>query len=148
MPRHILIPTDGSRVSARGIKAGVELAQDLGARVTGLYVIPPWQPALTFEGSRYPAGATLSAHKQQTERAARKALAAIKIAAQIAHVPCATKAVQAERPWEGILRTARTLRCDLIAMGSHGHGGLAVLFLGSETQRVLANSRIPVLVIR
>jgi nucleotide-binding universal stress UspA family protein len=148
MPRHILIPTDGSRVSARGIKAGVELAQDIGARVTAVYVIPPWQPALDFEGGRVAANSTLSAYKQQTQKAAREALAAVKIAAEISRVPCTTKAVHAGRPWEGILRTARALRCDLIAMGSHGRGGLAGLFLGSETQRVLANSRIPVLVIR
>ena len=148
MPRHILIPTDGSRVSARGIRAGVQLAQDLGARVTTVYVIPPWQPAVDFEGGRLAAGATLEVYKLRTQRAARKALAAVKVAAQIARVPCTTKTVHAERPWEGILRTARALRCDLIAMGSHGRGGLAGLFLGSETQRVLANSRIPVLVIR
>ena len=148
MPRHILIPTDGSRHAARGIRAGTELAQDLGARVTAVCVIPPYRPALDYEGGRYPAGRTPEAHKQLWQRAARKALAAVKAAADITHVPCATKIVVAERPWQGVLATARAQRCDLICMGSHGRGGLAGLFLGSETQRVLANSRIPVLVIR
>ena len=52
MPRHILIPTDGSRHAARGIRAGTELAQDLGARVTAVCVIPPYRPALDYEGGR------------------------------------------------------------------------------------------------
>ena len=61
---------------------------------------------------------------------------------------CSTLLAVNLKPWEGILKTARARKCDAIVMASHGRTGLGGLFLGSETQRVLAHSRIPVLVIR
>ena len=148
MPRHILIPTDGSKLAAKGVKAGVKLAQQLGAQVSGVYVISPYVPVLQSEGARFRPGGSPREYKKLSENAAKKALAAVQIEAQTCGVPCATRFVTAYRPWEGIVRLARSRRCDLICMASHGRGGLGGLFLGSETQRVLANSKIPVLVIR
>jgi nucleotide-binding universal stress UspA family protein len=63
-------------------------------------------------------------------------------------MPCVTQFVTDPQPWGGILRVARSRKCDAIAMASHGRGGLGGLLLGSETQRVLAHSKIPVLVSR
>ena len=148
MSRHILVPTDGSQLSAKGVKAGVKLARQLGAQVTGVYVIPPYAPTLQSEGARFRPGGSPQEYKKVSESAAKKALATVEIEAQTAGVPCATRFVTSYRPWEGILRVAKSRKCDLISMASHGRGGLAGLFLGSETQRVLANSKIPVLVIR
>ena len=54
----------------------------------------------------------------------------------------------ADQPWQGILKTARAKRCDLIVMASHGRRGIAGLLLGSETTKVLTHCRIPVLVVR
>lgn len=56
--------------------------------------------------------------------------------------------VTAARPAEAIVRAARTGKCDAISMASHGRSGVGGLLLGSETARVLANSKIPVLVTR
>jgi nucleotide-binding universal stress UspA family protein len=148
MPRHILIPTDGSKLATKGVKAGVKLAQQLGAQVTGVYVIPPYMPALQSEGARFAPGGSPQEYRKVSEKAAKKALAAVQIEAQTGGVPVSTRFVTSYRPWQGILRVARSRKCDLISMASHGRGGLAGLFLGSETQRVLANSKIPVLVIR
>jgi nucleotide-binding universal stress UspA family protein len=53
-----------------------------------------------------------------------------------------------DHPWEAIIRTAGARKCDLIVMASHGRRGLAGLLLGSETQKVLTHSKIPVLVCR
>ncbi len=39
-------------------------------------------------------------------------------------------------------------KCDLIFMASHGRRGLSSVLLGSETQKVLTHSKIPVLVYR
>lgn len=50
------------------------------------------------------------------------------------------------QPAELIVEAARG--CDLVVMGSHGHGALGTLLLGSVVQRVLASSRVPVLVVR
>jgi nucleotide-binding universal stress UspA family protein len=47
-----------------------------------------------------------------------------------------------------VLHAAHQRKCDLIVMASHGRRGLARALLGSETQKVLTHSRIPVLVVR
>jgi len=78
----------------------------------------------------------------------QKALAAIDIAAQVAGVPCKTMWVTKDQAWDGIIRTARSRKCDLIVMASHGRRGLAGLLLGSETTKVLTHSKVPVLVCR
>ena len=147
MFKHILIPTDGSKLALKGIKAGVKLAAALGAKVTGVYVIAPYTPPMYGEGSVYIPGISVQAYRKATERQAKKALAAVEVEAQTADVPCTTRFVTAERPFEGILKSARA-RCDAIVMASHGRSGLGGLLLGSETTRVLASSKIPVLVIR
>lgn len=148
MFKHVLIPTDGSLLAAKGAKAGVRLARAHGAQVTSVYVISPYVPMLFAEGARFRPGDSPQDYKKASEKAARKALAVVEIEAQTGGVPCDTRFVTGERPWQGILQVARSRKCDLICMASHGRGGLGGLILGSETQRVLANSKIPVLVIR
>jgi nucleotide-binding universal stress UspA family protein len=148
MFRHILVPTDGSRLAAKGIKAAARLAKALGAKLTGVYVIPPYMPPMYGEGSAYVPVLTPAQYKKQALKGARKALAVVEIEAQTARVPCRTVAREANRPWEGILRAARGARCDLVVMASHGRGAFGGLLLGSETTRVLAHSKIPVLVCR
>jgi nucleotide-binding universal stress UspA family protein len=147
--KHILIPTDGSRLAGKGVKAGVRLARALGAKVTGVYVMAPYYvPPAYVEGAVYVPGVSPQAYRKYSERQAKKALASIETEAKSARVPCATRFVTAPKPGEGILKTARALGCDLIAMASHGRGRLGALLLGSETSRVLARSKVPVVVLR
>ncbi|MGD9952598.1 MAG: universal stress protein [Burkholderiales bacterium] len=148
MFKHILIPTDGSRLASKGIKAGVKLARALGAKVAGAYVMPPYSPPLYSEGAMFAPGASPQEFKKIHEAAARKALAAVEIEAQAAGVACSTLMLTAEFPWKGILDAARRKKCDAIVIASHGRGGLGGLLLGSETTRVLSHSKLPVLVIR
>jgi len=136
MFKHILVPTDGSSLAAKGVKAGLKLAAALGARVTAVYVI------LVFPAAMY------GDYKRKAQKAAKKALAAVEIEAQILGVPCTTRFVGDPQAWGAILRVARSRKCDAIVMASHGRGGLGGLLLGSETQRVLAHSKLPVLVVR
>jgi len=146
MFKHILIPSDGSRLALKGAKVGVRLAAGLGARVTAVYVVQPYFPAVYGEAALYVPSP--KDYKKASEQAARKALAAIQAQARAAGVTCATEVTTDPQPWGGILRVARSRRCDAIALASHGRGALGGLLLGSETQRVLAHSKIPVLVIR
>jgi nucleotide-binding universal stress UspA family protein len=148
MFKHILIPTDGSRLAAKGVKAGMKLAKALGARVTGVYVVPPYLPATYGELGVYAQSDARRNYKKNSERAAKKALAAVQIEAQVLGVPCTTRFVSDPQPWGAILRVARSAKCDAIAMSSHGRGALGGLLLGSQTQRVLAHAKIPVLVTR
>jgi len=149
MFKHILIPTDGSELAAKGVKAGVELAQALGARVTGLYVIFPYvPPAYPEESLYYVPGMSPQECKKIFLKQAARALAVIQSQAKTAGVRCQVKHVTAGQPWEAILRTARSVKCDAVVMASHGRGGLGGVLLGSETNRVLAKSQIQVLVVR
>ena len=149
MYRNILVPTDGSRLAAKGIRAGVKLAKALGAKVTGVYVIPPYIPPIYSEAAVYSMpGVTAQDYKRLTAKSAKKALAVVEIQAGTAGARCTTHFVTASRPWKGILKVARARKCDVVAMASHGRGGIGGLLLGSETNRVLAHSRIPVLVSR
>lgn len=148
MYKHILIPTDGSRLAAKGIRAGVQLAKRLKARVSGVYVIQPYIPQVYGEAAMYIPAVTPQEFKAYSQKRAKKVLAAVEQEARRAGVRCATQSVIAAQPWEGILRVARIRKCDTISMSSHGRSGLGGLLLGSQTSRVLAHSKIPVLVTR
>jgi len=145
---HILLPTDASPLSTRGAKAGVKLAKALRAKVTVVYVAMPYASTLYGEAAVYYAGPSPREHKRFSEEVAQKAFAPVAVEAKRAGVDCSTLLAVNAKPWEGILKAARARKCDAIVMASHGRSGLGGLFLGSETQRVLAHSRIPVLVIR
>jgi nucleotide-binding universal stress UspA family protein len=148
MFKHLLVATDGSKLAAKGIKAGVRLAKQLGAKVSGVYVVQPYVPPVYGEAAIYYAGYSPKEYKQIAEKAAKKALAVLEIEAQTAGVPSATRIVSDAPPWAGILKAARARKCDAIVMASHGRGSVGGLLLGSETQHVLAHSKIPVVVIR
>jgi nucleotide-binding universal stress UspA family protein len=148
MFKHILIPTDGSKLSAKAIRTAVRLARDTGAKVTGAYVIAPYVPPVYGEGTIYVHGVTAKRYKALSEREARKALAAIEIEARTTGIEYGSATLTAYNPWEGIIRAAKSKKCDLIVMASHGRRGLAGLILGSETTKVLTHSKIPVLVCR
>jgi nucleotide-binding universal stress UspA family protein len=147
MFKHILIPTDGSKLSSEAAEAGVRLAKALGARVTGLFAAPPATPIIYK--AALPAGyATPEEHKKMIAKAAAAYLGVIEKAADAARVPCEVLSITSDFPADAILATAKKRRCDLIFMSSHGHRGLRGVLLGSETQKVLANGSVPVLVFR
>lgn len=148
MFRHILIPTDGSKLARRGIRTGVRLAAALGARVTGVYVMLPATPRGYDDTAIFYAGISARGWRHSFDKAARTALAVIEAEARAAKVPCATLIVHYRQPWKGILTAAHRRKCDAIAIASHGRGALGGLLLGNETQQVLSRSRIPVLVAR
>jgi nucleotide-binding universal stress UspA family protein len=149
MYKHILLPTDGSRLAGKGAAEGVRLAKALGAKVTGVYVAAPfYRPPAYLEGGVYIPGISPEVYRKHSEALAKKAFAPIAVAARKAHVRCATRMVIARRPSDGILKMARALGCDAIAMASRCRRGLDAVLLGSETRRVLLQSRIPVVVFR
>ena len=148
MFRHILIPTDGSKLARKGIRAGVRLAAALGARVTGVYVMLPASPRGYDDTAIFYAGISARGWRHTFDKAARKALAVVEAEARKARVACTTDIVHYVRPGRASSQRRTGASCDAIAVASHGRGGLGGLLLGSETQQVLARSRIPVLVAR
>src|SRR3970282_127043 len=148
MFKHILLPVDGSRLGLKGAKAGIRLAKPLRARVTAVYVIPPFMPIAYGDAAVYVPALSPQEYRKATEQGARKALAAVEAEAKKARVRCKSRFLTAAQVYDGILHTARGAKCDAVAMASHGRGGLAGVLLGSETTRVLAHSKVPVLVLR
>ena len=145
MYKHILLPTDGSELSDKAIRHGVKLARALKARVTGMTNTPTWHDLYAGPGARM---MSVDDYEREAKAAAQAALSKIARTAKKARVPCSTVHARQADAWEAIVRTARRERCDLIVMASHGRSGMKALVLGSETNKVLAHSRIPVLVHR
>ena len=106
MYKHILIPTDGSKLSAKGVKAGIRLAKALGARVTALHVIPPYLPVMYAGLDGHVQGESRRNFKTNSERAAELSLAAVEREARAAGVRCSKRFTTDPEPWGGILRTA------------------------------------------
>lgn len=147
MFKHILIPTDGSDVAAKAIDAGVALAKEMGARVTGVYAEEPRPVHLHVNG--YLVEEDLVAElDRRSKHYAERCVARIAQAAGAAGVPFTPRIVRAEKPHEAIIEAAEREKCDAIFMASHGHRGLSGLLLGSVTNGVLTHSKIPVLVFR
>jgi nucleotide-binding universal stress UspA family protein len=145
--KHILIPTDGSAVSRKAVAAGIELAKALGAKVTAVYAAPAATP-IVYKHFLPVGYMTPERHAQAIKRAAARYLDVVAKAAKRAGVACETVSVTSDFPADAILATAKKRKCDLIFMASHGRHGVAAVLLGSETQKVLAHARIPVLVHR
>ena len=145
MFKHILIPIDGSRLAGKAVKAGVKFAKDLGARVTFDHAIDV-TPA--FAAGEFVTPSVIEQIETGSHKQALKRLAEAAKAAQAASVPCETLSATPPTAYRGIVEAARRKKCDVIFMASHGRGELASLVLGSVTLKVLAHSRIPVLVFR
>jgi len=143
MTKRILIATDGSERSRRAISAGVALAKALGASVVGCAALRVY-PYHGVGGEIAPAELAFQA---QAAAEANRNLDELERAAAEAGVAFG-RILREGHPDDIILQTAETESCDLIVMASHGRRGVFSLLLGSETQKVLARSSRPVLVVR
>jgi nucleotide-binding universal stress UspA family protein len=142
---HILIAMDGSEYSEKAVFEGAKLAKALGSKVTVVTAVQTAAP-LIVEGKIM--GPGLDERRESARLKGKGVLdAAVKIGAQV-NVPVETECVLNETPYDAIIETAKNKDCDLIVMASHGRSGLTALLLGSETQKVLTHSKIPVLVHR
>jgi nucleotide-binding universal stress UspA family protein len=143
--KNILLPTDGSPAAESAVDACIQFARQTGASITAVHVMP------MLHMFTYEPGVTESVHDQVLKDRAmhsKKYLEHVEQHAAAAGVPCKTMLLTSDHPFEAIIDAARTRHCDLIAMASHGRKGVKALLLGSETQKVLTHSAIPVLVFR
>lgn len=142
---HILIPTDGSELSNVAINNGVQFAKEINAKITGLTVTPPFHVVAidAIQVSNTP-----DEYIKQSKELAERHLQVLKDAASKADVPCEVIHRVNEHPYEEIVKTAREQGCDVIFQASHGRRGISAVVLGSETNKVLTHSKIPVLVFR
>jgi nucleotide-binding universal stress UspA family protein len=145
MFKHLLLPTDGSELSEAATRKGIELAQSMKARVTGFHVMPEFH-VLAYQAEMIEA--TREEFVKNCQAAAKRILAVVENAAKAAGVTCETASTTSDHPYDAIIRAAQARGCDLILMASHGRKGMQGFLLGSETQKVLTHSKIPVLVYR
>jgi len=145
MFKHILLPTDGSKLSDDAVRVGVQLAKTLNAKVTGFHVMPEFH-VFTYKTEMLED--TKTEFAKDSEAHAAQYLSAIEAAAKAAGVPCDIASSTHDQPYEAIIGAAKERGCDLIVMASHGRKGVQAVLLGSETQKVMTHSHIPVLVCR
>ncbi|MEB3168716.1 MAG: universal stress protein [Synechococcaceae cyanobacterium] len=151
MFRHLLVPTDGSDLSAAAIRRAASFAAETGARITLLHVIESvlLSPGGSLFGDPLLADPGLPERLQRVEREhAEQLLARDRELVASAGVACAVELAEPGPIHAAIHEAAQRHGCDLIFMASHGRKGLAGWVLGSETQRVLAHAALPVLVYR
>ncbi|MDX2201444.1 MAG: universal stress protein [Hyphomicrobiaceae bacterium] len=145
MYRHILVATDGSELAGKAVSAGLALAKALGSKVTVVTVTEPWRGRVTGEAAF---GLPATEFAKLADEQAAHVLEAVAAMAAEAGVAVSRLHVKDHYPADGVLRAAEDAACDLIVMASHGRRGLERLLLGSETVRVLTQSKVPVLVCR
>jgi nucleotide-binding universal stress UspA family protein len=145
MYEHILVPTDGSRLSNAAVEKTLAFAKEVGARVTLLSVLQPFH-VFSFDAEHLES--TRAEYERNAPEHAGRYLAAAANRAKIMGVPCDTLTVWHEHVYQAIIDTAAAKVCDLISMASHGRRGLTAMVLGSETLKVLTHSKLPVLVYR
>ena len=147
MFRHILVPTDGSPLSLRAAKRAISYAKSTRARITAFYA--GQQYSVQVYGDFVPPDLLSPVEfARQAKLGGERHLAAIAKLAKAAGVRCQTLYAVNNAPWDAIVKAAKSKKCDLIFMASHGRRGLSGLLLGSETQKVLTHSKVPVLVHR
>jgi nucleotide-binding universal stress UspA family protein len=144
MYKRILVPTDGSDITAKAVATAVTLARTVGAPISALAVKEPFPYSAISEMQPVPPQEFYDAQ----ERIAAARVKGVIDAAAAAGVTCAGHTVEALHAWEAILDHAKAQQCDLIVMASHGRRGVAAMLLGSETSRVLTHSTVPVLVVK
>lgn len=141
----ILIATDGSSLASAAAHRGLLLAERMGAQVLVITVVPRWH---VFTLDPQAARESLERFEKRNRRAAEAALQQVALEARSRGIECRVKRERSDEPWEEIVKAGKRWRADLIVMGSHGHGALASVLLGSQAQKVLVHSKVPVMVCR
>ena len=148
MFKHIILPTDGSELSNAAVHEGIRFAKSIGAKVTGICVMPSQHPFF-YRGMNAEVYLELQADKHKELRKVAEAfLSVIEKGAREEGISCNVVVETSDHPYETIVQVAERVGCDLIMMASHGRRGVKAVLLSSETQKVLTHSKIPVLVYR
>lgn len=145
MFKSILLPIDGSELSEKAAATAIQFAQLNHARIVAVTVVQPLPMAPLSDGS-----VIIDAGQYATEMqdAARGHIDQVAAAASAAGIPFEGLISMSASPSEEIIEAAKKYNCDIILMASHGRKGLEKLLLGSETQKVLAHTTLPVMVLR
>ena len=144
----ILIPTDGSPLSAQSANAGISFARTNNAEVVAVYVTQPFASTIGFDGMAAAYAISDEDYDKVTADQAKVYLQQIVDRAQTAGVKVTSHAVSNFNVADGIVQAAKDNHCDMIFIGSHGRSGLSRILLGSVTTKVLSLTHTSTLVYR
>ncbi|HEY0954077.1 MAG TPA: universal stress protein [Roseateles sp.] len=144
MFKRILVPTDGSDITAHAVDTAIQLAKVHGAQLLTLSVMEPFPYSAVSEIQPVPPQEFIDAQ----QRVATQRVEAVSATAAAQGLSCRAHTVEALHAWEAIVDHAKAEQVDLIVMASHGRKGLAALLLGSEAQKVLTHIDLPVLIVK
>lgn len=145
MWKRILVPTDGSELAGKAVAEAVDYARVAGASIVAFSVAQPYPLLPAVDGAMLIDPAVDSTEMQQVAQETVDAVASL---ARAAGVKCETHTALSFLPYEEIIRAAEEYQCDAIFIASHGRRGLSRLIAGSQTQKVLAYAKVPVVVLR
>jgi nucleotide-binding universal stress UspA family protein len=144
MFQHLLVPMDGSETSFLAADKALDMAKRMQAKVTLMHAVDPYPFVGYGEGS-----AEAQVHYLNAANAtANKIFYTVSEKAKIAHVPIDTQIAETSNTAKGIVDAASACGADVIVMGTHGRDMWSRMVVGSVTQRVLAQTKIPVLAVR
>ncbi|VTU22189.1 universal stress protein [Variovorax sp. PBL-E5] len=145
MYQRILVPVDGSSAAERGLREAIRLAAEQRSRLRLLLVIDDFPMLVEMS-----AISSFEASMQKLRQYGEGVLAEAKAKALEAGIQAdaVLREVTQGRVADIIVDEAQTAACDLIVMGTHGRRGFSRLALGSDADRVVRSSRVPVLLVR
>ncbi len=146
MYKQLLVPVDGAELTSRAVTQSVALARQLGAAITGFVVEA--LPALPGMGTHLASyHQEVKSHEARTESHAREVLARFEAAARDAGVAFSGQFERNDDVAAAIAGAAERYGCDMVVMATHGRGAFGELLFGSQTKRVLALTRCPLLIL-
>ncbi|OGA01496.1 MAG: hypothetical protein A3H35_08585 [Betaproteobacteria bacterium RIFCSPLOWO2_02_FULL_62_17] len=147
MFKHILIPTDGSKIAEKAVQAAIEFARDAKARAT-VFTAMPTYPVPSRSQLLSGKFENIAKYEERTIAKAEKMLSRIAESGRYEGVEVKCEVKLSDEPYAAIIEAAQRNGCDLIFMASHGRSGFQELLHGSQTHEVLTRSKIPTLVYR
>lgn len=141
--KKILVPTDFSRHADYALRTAAQIARKNNGEIILLHMLElPSQVVDKISGGGGDIPEVMFFLKKTRER-----FDEVKASSFLEGIPI-TEAVQFERAFEGIIKASQSHNIDLVVMGSHGASGVQGFFVGSNTEKVVRTSDVPVLVVK
>jgi nucleotide-binding universal stress UspA family protein len=147
MYKHLFVPVDGSELSHRAMDGSIELALQLGARITG-FVVEPEVPITAATSRTESLADRIKDNESKNEAHASALLGQFEKRALAAGVAFTAHQVTAYMVSQAIVDAAEQAGCDMIVMVTHGRSRVGKFVFGSHTKNVIIESKLPVLVLR
>jgi nucleotide-binding universal stress UspA family protein len=145
MYKHLFVPVDGSELSHRAMDGSIDLAKQLGARITG-FVVEPDLPLSAATSRTEGLMDRMKDNEAKNEAHATALLGQFEARAKAAGVAFTPHHVTAYLIDQAIMEEAEKSGCDMIVMVTHGRSAIGEFIFGSHTKKIIAHSKLPVFV--